>query len=156
MERRRTRHMVHPEVQPAMIARLFRYFFVGAAAAAIDFSIFFFLVKGLVYPWFSAALFSFVAATAANYSLSIRFVFESRARFNRRSEIALVFLVSGIAMAVNQSILWLTIEFLALNLLISKIAATGTVFLLNFACRHYFIFRPRLPEGTVGSIVRIQ
>lgn len=126
-----------------MMARLFRYFFVGGAAAAMDFSIFFFLVKIVGAPWFSAALLSFVVATTANYLLSIRFVFVSRARFHRGHEIALVFIVSAVALIVNQSILWLTIERLGLNLLISKIAATGAVFLFNFACRHYFIFRPR-------------
>jgi putative flippase GtrA len=129
-----------------MKLKLVRYFFAGGAAAAIDFAIFFFAVKGLGYPWFSVAIFSFVVATIANYLLSIRFVFESRVRFRRREEVALVFMVSAVAMALNQAILWLAIDLLTLNLLISKVAATGTVFLFNFGCRHYFIFSQR-PEG---------
>jgi len=126
-----------------MRAKLVRYFFVGGAAAAVDFAIFFLLVKGFGYPWFPVAIFSFVVATATNYLLSIRFVFESRARFRRRHEILLVFLVSAAGMVVNQAILWLTIDVLALNLLVSKIAASGTVFGFNFALRHGFIFRSR-------------
>lgn len=134
-----------------MRAKLVRYLFVGAAAAAVDFSIFFLLVKGFSYPWFPVAIFSFVVATAANYLLSIRFVFESRARFRRWHEIALVFLVSAAAMVVNQTILWLTIDLLALDILVSKIAATGTVFVFNFTWRHFFIFRPR-PETDTAPV----
>lgn len=123
-----------------MKLKLVRYFFAGGAAAAIDFAIFFMAVKGLGYPWFSVAIFSFIVATAANYLLSIRFVFESRVRFRRREEVALVFMVSAVAMVLNQAILWLAIDVLTLNLLLSKITATGAVFLFNFGCRHYFIF----------------
>lgn len=125
-----------------MIIKLVRYFLVGGFAAVIDFSVFFFLVMVIELPWFPVAIFSFLTATTVNYFLSIRFVFKTGARFNRSHEIGLVFLASGIAMIVNQSILWLTIESLALNLLISKFLATSAVFLLNFYLRHYFIFSP--------------
>lgn len=120
-----------------------RYFFVGGFAAAVDFSIFFLAVKGFGLPWFPVAVFSFVVATLANYVFSIRFVFESRVRFRRRHEVMLVFLVSSLALLVNQSLLWVAIEVFKVNLLPSKIFATGAVFLFNFGCRHYFIFRPR-------------
>lgn len=122
---------------------LVSYFLVGGAAAAVDYTIFFVAVTGLGYPWFPVAIFSFVIATLTNYLLSIRFVFESRVRFRRRVEVVLVFVVSAGAMVVNQFILWTTIDKLGLNLLLSKIIGTGTVFLFNFACRHYFIFRRR-------------
>ncbi len=135
-----------------MKLKLARYFFAGGAAAAIDFAIFFFAVKGLGYPWFSVAIFSFVVATVVNYLLSIRFVFESRVRFRRREEVALVFLVSAVAMALNQAILWLAIDLLTLNLLLSKVAATGTVFLFNFGCRHYFIFSRRSDDKAIHSV----
>jgi putative flippase GtrA len=123
-----------------MKRKLVKYFFVGGAAAAVDFAIFFLAVKGLGYPWFPVAIFSFVVATAVNYLLSIRFVFESRIRFRRREEVALVFAASAATMVVNQLVLWLMIDLLSSNLLLSKVTATGTVFLFNFACRHYFIF----------------
>lgn len=125
--------------------KLIRYFFAGGAAAAVDFSIFFIAVEGLGYHWFGSAIFSFVVATAANYLLSIRFVFESRIRFRRRQEVPLVFAVSAVALILNQAILWLAINILGLNLLFSKVAATGTIFLFNFGLRHYYIFRR--PDG---------
>lgn len=133
--------------------KLVRYFFVGGSSAIVDFSIFFLAVKGFGFPWFPVALFSFVVATATNYFLSIRFVFKSRVRFRRREEIALVFLVSALAMAVNQSLLWVAIDVLVLNLLASKVIATGAVFLFNFGCRHYFIFRQRTEGRAIPSIL---
>lgn len=131
--------------------KLVRYFFVGGFAAAVDLSIFFLAVKGLGLPWFPVAVFSFVVATVANYLLSIHFVFESRVRFRRRHEVMLVFLVSSLALVVNQSLLWAAIEIFKVNLLASKIIATGAVFLFNFGCRHYFIFRPRHDGKALAS-----
>jgi putative flippase GtrA len=130
---------------------LAKYFLVGGTAAAVDWAIFFGAVTWLGYPWFPVAIFSFFIATLTNYVLSICFVFESRARFRRRDEIALVFMVSAAAMALNQFILWAAIDLLALNLLPSKVIGTGSVFLFNFACRHYFIFRRRPKGGTAAT-----
>ena len=130
---------------------LARYFLVGGTAAAVDYAIFFTAVTGLGFPWFPVAIFSFIIATLTNYLLSIRFVFESRVRFRRRDEIVLVFAVSAMAMALNQFILWTTIDVLGFNLLLSKVIGTGTVFLFNFTCRHYFIFRHRPQPGTVAA-----
>lgn len=138
-----------------MKLKLVRYFIAGSAATAIDFAIFFIAVKGLGYPWFGAAIFSFVVATAANYLLSICFVFESRVRFRRLEEVILVFVVSAVAMALNQTILWLAIDALALNLLFSKVMATGAVFLFNFSCRHYFIFS-RPDDNTIRPACSIK
>jgi len=121
--------------------RVVRYFFVGAAAAIVDFSVFATLVTGFGLPWFPVALLSFALATAVNYLLSIRHVFQSGARFSRRTEITLVFLVSGIGMLINQSILWVLIEIVMINMLIAKVLATGVVFFWNYGIRHGFVFK---------------
>ena len=121
--------------------KLVRYFFVGGAAAAVDIGIFTVAVKGFGLDWFFVALVSFLLATAVNYLLSIRYVFESGVRFKKQAEVSLVFLVSGIGLVINQSVLWLLIEPAGIDEVLSKLMATGTVFLWNYMARSRFIFK---------------
>lgn len=121
--------------------RLIRYFFVGAAAAAVDITIFGVLCVLAGLPWFPVAVFSFVLATAVNYRLSVRHVFASGVRFAKHHEALLVFAVSAIGLAVNQMVLWVLIEYWSWHSLSAKIAATGVVFFWNYGIRRNFIFR---------------
>lgn len=118
-----------------------RYFFVGGVAALVDFSVFSLLLYGLSVNWFWAAFVSFLLATAVNYVLSVRHVFESGIRFRRSHEISLVFLVSGIGLAINQLALYFGIVLLGIYPLVAKIGATGVVFFWNFFARSRFIFK---------------
>lgn len=117
-----------------------RYLLVGGAAAAVDLTIFLMLARGLDVPYLRAAAASFVVATLANYCLSIRFVFVSGQRFRRRWEVALVFAVSALGLAVNALILWICVDRWGMSLLASKVAATGAVFFWNFFARRLFVF----------------
>jgi putative flippase GtrA len=131
-----------------------RYFAVGGAAASVDIGLFMLFAQYLGLPYLRVAAGSFVAATLVNYFLSVRFVFVSGARFRRRWEIAMVFAVSAIGLAVNQLMLSAGIEIAGLSLLYSKLVATGTVFFWNYFARRIFIFgaprRELLPqEGRV-------
>lgn len=121
--------------------KIIRYFFVGGVAAAIDMGIFTAAVKGFGFDWFFVALFSFVLATAINYVLSIRYVFESGVRFKSQTEVPLVFLVSGIGLIINQSVLWLLIKTAGIDEVLSKIITTGTIFSWNYMARSRFIFK---------------
>lgn len=121
--------------------KVLRYMAVGATAAAVDIGIFGIAVKMLKMDWFTVAVFSFLVATAVNYLLSIRYVFKSGVRFRQRSEIPLVFLVSGIGLSINQSVLWLLIESAELDEMVAKVLATSAVFLWNYTLRSRFIFK---------------
>ncbi len=121
--------------------KLVRYFFVGGTAAAIDLALFALGAKVMGLPYLPVAAGSFVVATLVNYLLSVRHVFESGARFRKHEEIGLVFAVSALGLAVNQTILWLAVEQVGMELILAKICATGAVFFWNYAIRRYYIFR---------------
>lgn len=121
--------------------KIAKYFLVGGAAAAVDFLLFALLVKVLDLGWMGAAGFSFCAATLVNYLLSIRHVFRSGARFAKQHEMALVFAVSAIGLLINQSALGILIEWFGVDMLLAKIAATGSVFFWNYGARRHFIFK---------------
>ena len=122
------------------IRGLRRYFFVGGAAACVDIGLFALLAKGLGMPYLQVASASFVLATLVNYLLSIRYVFVSGQRFRRRWEVAMVFLVSALGLALNSAVLWLCVEMAHEDLLVGKVVATGVVFFWNYFARRVLVF----------------
>jgi len=122
--------------------RLVRYFFVGSAAALVDIGLFAVFARLLGYNYLIVAACTFVVATGVNYGLSVRRVFESRVRFSRPYEIALVFAVSAIGLAINQGVLFAAVS-LGNELIISKVLATGIVFGWNYFARANFVFKPQ-------------
>ena len=124
----------------AEVRRVARYFVVGGVAAVVDIGLFMLFAKGLGLPYLRVAAATFVVATLVNYWLSIRFVFVSGARFRRRWEVALVFAVSAVGLALNQAILALSVERLGAGLLAAKLLATGMVFFWNYFARRVLVF----------------
>ena len=123
--------------------RLVQYFGVGATAAAVDISLFWFFAVQLGYQYLIVGLFTFILATAVNYVLSVRYVFESGVRFARHHEVLLVFAVSAIGLAVNQLVLYVAVGLLRFDVLLSKLIATAAVFAWNYTVRSRFVFRVR-------------
>jgi putative flippase GtrA len=123
--------------------RLARYIGVGGTAAAVDISLFALFARHMGYNYLVVGFCTFVLATAVNYVLSVRFVFESGVRFARHHEIALVFAISAIGLVVNQAVLYVGVGILRVDLLLSKVAATGAVFIWNYTARARWVFRRR-------------
>ena len=122
--------------------KIMKYAAVGGVAAATDFLIFALFAKLLKFNYLMIGAIGFIIATTVNYFLSIRFVFESGVRFGLQKEISLVFLISFLALGVNQAVLYVGIGILGWEMLFTKICATGAVFFWNFAGRSQFIFKP--------------
>lgn len=120
--------------------RIVRYFVVGGIAASVDIGCFFLFTSILNIGWFQSALGSFILATIVNYFLSIRYVFRSGIRFQKHHEVLLIFLVSGSGLIINQLILWLLIESMSVNILVSKITATMLLFVWNYGLRKTVVF----------------
>jgi putative flippase GtrA len=122
------------------LKRIARYFAVGGAAACVDIGLFMLFAQRLGFPYLRVAAGSFVAATLVNYVLSVRFVFVSGARFAKRWELALVFVVSAVGLGVNQLILAACVEVAHFSLLLAKVTATGVVFFWNYLARRFLVF----------------
>ena len=120
--------------------RIVKYFFVGGVASVVDIGLFSIFSGYLGWPWVPVSIVTFMLATLANYFLSIKFVFESGARHQKHVEVLGVFIVSSLALLVNQATLYFAIEVLGWHLIISKIFATGFVFFWNYFGRSKFVF----------------
>lgn len=121
--------------------RVVKYFFVGAVAAAVDITIFFVFAKlaGLNYLIVGAS--GFILATLVNYALSIRHVFESEIRFSKRKEILIVYIISLVGLTMNQLVLYMCIDLAQVEMMLSKLLATSTVFFFNYHARKSFVFK---------------
>ncbi|MEP7070252.1 MAG: GtrA family protein [Usitatibacter sp.] len=113
---------------------------MGGAAACVDIGLFMLFAQGFGWPYLRVAAGGFVAATLVNYFLGVRFVFVSGARFRRRWELALVFLVSAVGLVLNQLILAAGVEMAYFPLLLAKLTATGVVFFWNYFARRLVVF----------------
>ena len=117
-----------------------KYLFVGGAAAFVDISLFAVFAKVLQFNYLIVGFSTFLIATAVNYHLSIRYVFESNIKHTRKKEIFLVYLVSGIGLVFNLTVLYLTIDLWNFEMMLGKLLASGSVFFWNYLMRKYFIF----------------
>lgn len=126
-----------------MLVRAAKYFVVGGISAGVDIGFFFVFAKLLGFNYLAVSTIGFLIAVPVNYLLSVRFVFTSGARFKPLHELALVYLVSSIGLGLHLIVLYAAVDVLGLELMLSKLIATGSVFAWNFTARNYFVFRPR-------------
>jgi putative flippase GtrA len=126
-----------------ILVRAARYFVVGGTSAVFDIGFFFVFAKLLGYHYMAVSTVGFMFAVLINYYLSVRFVFTSGVRFSRGQELALIYMVSSIGLLLHLLILYVAIDLLGIELMLSKFGATGCVFFWNFLARNYFVFRSR-------------
>jgi putative flippase GtrA len=106
----------------------------------VDIGLFMLFARGFGLPYLRVAAATFTVATLLNYFLSVRFVFVSGLRYTPRWELALVFAVSLMGLGINQLILSLGVDRWGFDLLLSKLAATGSVFFWNYFARRLIVF----------------
>jgi putative flippase GtrA len=121
--------------------KIIRYFLIGSIGASIDLVIFSTAILYFRLPWFAASLASLIISTLAGYFLSIRFVFQSGIRFKMHQEIFGVLVISAIAFVMHQALMYMLIEILSIQIILSKILVIGLMFLFNYFCRSRIIFK---------------
>ncbi len=118
------------------------YGFVGGVAAVVEWTVFWFcdeIINAYVALSTTAA---FIIATFVNWVLGRKLTFKNNAKNNSKGkDAAKVFIVSGIGLGLNIALMELFVNKLHLYPMLSKIIATGMVFLWNFLSRKYIIYR---------------
>lgn len=120
---------------------LLKYLFVGGSAAILDLIIFYVFAESLQFNYLLVSIAGFIFSTALNYWLGVLFVFKSGISYSLHKEIILVYLVSLVALAVQLGMLFATVEWANLSLMISKVISMGAAFVFNFSLRKYFVFK---------------
>lgn len=120
------------------VGQLLTYGVIGGSAALIEWATFWLcnFPANLGIYWSTAI--AFVLATGWNWFLGRKTLFRDR-KF--RSDIAPVFLVSGIGLAFDLGLMHLFVPVFRWPAMLSKILATGIVFFWNFLSRKLLIYR---------------
>ncbi len=121
--------------------QLFRYFFVGGVAFAVDFGLLWLLTEWCGLHYMLSATLSFIAGLAVNYTISVLWIFGKHTLRNRIAEFIIYGIIGVVGLGLNAAIIWLLTESLNVHYLFSKIFSAAIVFVWNFTARRYLLFR---------------
>ena len=114
---------------------------VSLVSFAVDLGILVLLTEWAGIHYLVSAALSFLAGTTLAYALSILWVFDVRSFHSRWGEYA-VFVAVGIAgLGLNEALIWVFTELLAIHYVVSKLIAASIGFFWNFSARRWILFR---------------
>lgn len=131
----------------ANIKQFISYFFVGGVAAIVEWVMFFIFANVLQINYFVSTVIAFIFSTTANWILGRITTFKDNNTYKdkKAKEAILVFVVSAIGLLFNLILMYLFVTVMgfdsSLGKTLSKIAATGIVFIWNFLIRKLVIYK---------------
>ena len=131
----------------ANIKQFISYFFVGGVAAIVEWVMFFIFANVLQINYFVSTVIAFIFSTTANWILGRITTFKDKNTYKdkKAKEAFLVFVVSAIGLLFNLILMYLFVTVMgfdsSLGKTLSKIAATGIVFIWNFLIRKLVIYK---------------
>ena len=117
--------------------KLFRYGLTAGVAALVDWGGFLMLLRAGT-PLTTAAISSFIAAAATNYSLTSRYVFRARRSV---AGFAGFFAVALAGLAINLAVTLTAVRVIGLSPALAKALGIGLAFFVNFALNLLVVFR---------------
>ena len=131
----------------ANIKQFISYFFVGGVAAIVEWVMFFIFANVLQINYFVSTVIAFIFSTTANWILGRITTFKDNNTYKdkKAKEAFLVFIVSAIGLLFNLILMYLFVTVMgfdsSLGKTLSKLAATGIVFIWNFLIRKLVIYK---------------
>ena len=119
--------------------QIFKFGIVGGIATVIDWTVYYILYNFCGFDPLIANVFSFAVSVVYNYIASVRWVFNVD---NSKSKSRMFFefmLFSIIGLLLTEALLFLFINKLTMNEMLSKIIATAIVMIFNFVTRKIFL-----------------
>lgn len=117
------------------------YVIVGGIATVAEWAVFFVLGKVSLHYALATAI-AYILSTFVNWLAGRILVFKERNQ-SFIKEIVSVYLASIVGLLLNLLIMWVAVDLLSLNEMLSKIAATGIVFVYNFLVRKLLIYKEK-------------
>lgn len=131
------------------IKQFISYFFVGGAAAVVEWIMFFLFANVIMLNYILSTVLAFIFSTTTNWILGRVFTFKNSKSYknNVGKEVFAVFLVSAIGLLFNMFLMYIFVTVMGFDSVIgktvSKIAATGIVFVWNFLIRKLVVYREK-------------
>jgi len=120
--------------------QLFLYLIVGGLATLVEWGAFYVMNQRLAMHYMAATALAFVASTFANWAFG-RLILFRVSNQSTWSELAKIYVVSIIGLLFNIVIMYVEVDILLMNEMLSKMVATGIVFIWNFLIRKFVIYK---------------
>ena len=138
--------MIKKLLSSKSVRQFISYFGVGGAAALVEWVAFYLFASVLRIQYLLATALAFILSTTANWFLGRVFTFKDSAYKDKKvREITLVFAVSAIGLLFNMGLMYLFVTVLKMDTdilkVVSKVLASGIVFVWNYLARKCFIYR---------------
>lgn len=122
-----------------LFIQIFKFVIVGGTATVLDWILYYILYNYLKINPLIANIISFSISTVYNYWASTKWVFEvNKDKSSKRLFIEFV-LFSVIGLGLTELLLWIGIDVLSMNAMLTKIIATIIVMIFNFITRKIFL-----------------
>ena len=115
------------------------YLIVGGIATVSEW-IFFGLLDKTVLHYNICTTIAYILSTFINW-LAGRILVFKKSKQSLLKEISSVYIASIVGLLLNLLIMWIGIDLLTANKMLTKITATGIVFIYNFLIRKLFIYK---------------
>ncbi len=122
--------------------QLFRYAFVGGAAAVFDFGTLYILDEFGKVDHLVATAIAFLVGVTVNYFVSKKFVFTQK-KASPVAEFIEYAIIGVIGLGLTELIVYLCTDLLGFYVMLSKVVATVLVFFWNFLARRFILYRKR-------------
>ena len=118
-----------------LIEQIMKFGVVGVICFGIDYGLMIFLTELCGISYLVSSGISFSVSVMVNYTLSLKFVFETDKDKNKIVEFFIFIILSVVGLGINQVLMWVCVDKLHVYYMISKIGVTGVVMVYNFVTR---------------------
>ena len=122
-----------------LFIQIFKFGIVGVIATIIDFGFLYIFKEFCHFHTIVSNTLSFCISVTYNYIASVKWVFDVNKDKNPKKNFIIFIIFSVIGLLLNDLIMWVCTESLAIYYMIAKIIATGIVMIFNFITRKKFL-----------------
>lgn len=125
---------------PRHAAEFLRYFAASAAALGVDFGLYVGLTEFSGWHYLVSGAAGFCAGVTTVYVISVAWVFSERRFQTIGWEFAIFATIGIVGLALTELVLYGCTDLIGIDYRLSKVVASGIVFLFNFGARKLILF----------------
>ena len=127
------------KIKKELLNQIFKFIIVGGIATLIDWIIYYILNSVFNINPLISNIFSFSISLIYNYIASVKWVFNVSKKKNKKRIFMEFIILSVVGLLISEFLIWLLVDKLMINSMISKIISTAIVMVFNFVTRKMFL-----------------
>ncbi len=128
-------------IKNKQIRDLFKYLIVGGLATVVEWVLFWVFFNLINIQYLIATALAFAFSTFANWAFGRLLLFKGDGNKSLIAEIASIYLASIVGLLFNLAIMFVMVQLLQVDEMVSKITATIIVFAYNYLVRKLLIYK---------------